>query len=220
MRKELEEKLYQKYPDLLSRKDRESDPYNHGSLMAFGFDHGDGWYTIMDALFSALTALYHNHGVRVVPQQIKTKFGSLRFYYGAEDDPEVIKQRLRPLHALAYWLWKPVARLWPRWLFSRRSSLRDKPIWYLATLRRRMYRYVMVKRYSWSEECWEPAKPKPVNQAELAGRLAGYVGMAENMSARTCERCGAPGEEVSDGYWVAILCAKCKEPEVKQDVGV
>lgn len=41
MSPELEKQLYEKYPEIFERTNGE---------MPFGFEHGDGWYTIIDAL--------------------------------------------------------------------------------------------------------------------------------------------------------------------------
>ena len=42
--------------------------------------------------------------------------------------------------------------------------------------------------------------------------VAGLVAMAEAMSGRTCEKCGAPGRnEPRRGRWWSTLCEKCKD---------
>ena len=40
--------------------------------------------------------------------------------------------------------------------------------------------------------------------------IAGAVALAEDMSYRTCERCGHPGEPSKTG-WIMTLCAACQE---------
>ena len=73
MNKELEKKLVEKYPILYR---------NYGgdmreTCMAWGMSHGDGWYDILDKLSAKLEPF------GIVAEQVKEKFGSLRFYIGA-----------------------------------------------------------------------------------------------------------------------------------------
>ena len=49
--------------------------------MHFGMECGDGWYDLLDDLLSKLDYLSKNSGVQVITDQIKEKFGTLRFYY-------------------------------------------------------------------------------------------------------------------------------------------
>lgn len=70
MKKELELKLVEKYPDLF--KDYGGDIRK--TCMHWGFSHGDGWYDLVDELSSKLAPY------KVVATQVKEKFGGLRFY--------------------------------------------------------------------------------------------------------------------------------------------
>jgi len=77
MRKDLELKLAKKYPNLYQ---------NYGasiykSPMGWGFTCGDGWYDIIDWLSSILEVIGG-----IVAEQVKEKFGSLRFYYSFTND--------------------------------------------------------------------------------------------------------------------------------------
>lgn len=106
MRQELDKALCEKYP--LIFQDRHGDPMS--TLMCFGFEHGDGWYQILDSLCAQIQ--HHidwshknmqwdmdwnqkhpeeQREIRqpvdqVVATQIKEKFGGLRFYYDGGDD--------------------------------------------------------------------------------------------------------------------------------------
>lgn len=75
---ELEQKLFDKYPKIFSKKDEESND----NLMYFGFEHNDGWYWLIDNLCNTIQN-YKNFDSRrsqVVAVQVKEKFGTLRFY--------------------------------------------------------------------------------------------------------------------------------------------
>lgn len=52
------------------------------SLMGFGFECGDGWYDLLADCVRGISKIDVNETVRV--QQVKEKFGSLRFYYQRE----------------------------------------------------------------------------------------------------------------------------------------
>jgi hypothetical protein len=73
MSPELEKKLVDKYPKLFSSK------------QFWGFECGDGWYDILDHLCGSLvTYTYGDEEIYV--DQVKEKFGRLRFYLSKEDD--------------------------------------------------------------------------------------------------------------------------------------
>jgi hypothetical protein len=114
MNKELEQKLVQKYPELL--KEYAGDCRR--TCMAWGFEHADGWYKILDHLFSYLNSLmttdlvinykkdyrdqhkddkdfyekyysYHIKSPQITISQVKEKYGTLTVYYHAEFDDQV-----------------------------------------------------------------------------------------------------------------------------------
>jgi hypothetical protein len=88
MRTELDEALCAKYPKIFANR--------HGdmkeTLMCWGFEHGDGWYQIIDSLCANIQNHidWQNRQEEKVPQvvavQVKEKFGTLRFYYNGGDD--------------------------------------------------------------------------------------------------------------------------------------
>lgn len=51
--------------------------------MCWGFEHGDGWFKIVDDLCSEITHYCKSHAIEI-PEvvQVKEKFGGLRFYIG------------------------------------------------------------------------------------------------------------------------------------------
>ena len=107
MSPELEQKLFAKYPKIF----RDANKSPQETCMCWGLDCGDGWYNLIDVLCCALTYTYttslevsEEDGKRlgiqpysykdgrvmyffkieppqVVADQVKEKFGSLRFYY-------------------------------------------------------------------------------------------------------------------------------------------
>lgn len=81
MREELDKKLVEKYPILY--RDRYKDMIE--TCMCWGFEHGDGWFDIIDKLSEKIENINNlNLGFIIVADQVKEKFGTLRFYYHAE----------------------------------------------------------------------------------------------------------------------------------------
>lgn len=94
MNSELDKKLVEKYPLIFANRYK---PMNE-TAMCWGFDVGDGWYQILDSLCGNIqnyidwknrsaTAGYNNTEPveQVVADQVKEKFGGLRFYYTGGD---------------------------------------------------------------------------------------------------------------------------------------
>ena len=73
MNPDLTQKLLDKYPKLFSNQ------------QFWGFECGDGWYDILDNLCGAISQ-YTYDADEVYVDQIKEKFGRLRFYLSKEDD--------------------------------------------------------------------------------------------------------------------------------------
>lgn len=95
MSPELDKELCEKYPKIFKNRD--------GSIMqtcmAWGFECGDGWYNVIDTLCSEIQHYVdfksrdlseeEKQSFQVVAEQVKEKFGTLRFYfYGGDETVE------------------------------------------------------------------------------------------------------------------------------------
>jgi hypothetical protein len=88
MKQELDALLCEKYPKMMVNR--------HGSemetCMCWGFACGDGWFNLLDILMGNIQSHidWKNRESVVVTQvvldQVKSKFGGLRFYYTGGDD--------------------------------------------------------------------------------------------------------------------------------------
>jgi len=89
MTSELEQKLVKKYPKIL--RDYKGDMMQ--TCMAWGMEHDDGWYKLLDKCMEKLQYfcdLCSKNGeeVQVIANQIKEKYGTLSFYtsvYGGDN---------------------------------------------------------------------------------------------------------------------------------------
>jgi hypothetical protein len=88
MKQELDELLCTKYPKMMVNRNL---PMME-TCMCWGFACGDGWYNILDQLMGNIQHHidWKNKKEEVVAQvtldQVKEKFGTLRFYYTGGDD--------------------------------------------------------------------------------------------------------------------------------------
>ena len=88
MRQELDKLLCEKYPKMMVNRNL---PMTE-TCMCWGFDCGDGWYNILNQLMGNIQHHidWKNRNGEVVPQvtldQVKEKFGTLRFYYTGGDE--------------------------------------------------------------------------------------------------------------------------------------
>ena len=88
MKQELDELLCTKYPKMMVNRNL---PMME-TCMCWGFSCGDGWFNILDQLMGNIQHHidWKNKKEEVVPQvtldQVKEKFGTLRFYYTGGDD--------------------------------------------------------------------------------------------------------------------------------------
>jgi hypothetical protein len=88
MKQELDKLLCEKYPKMMVNR---NSPMTE-TCMCWGFECGDGWYNILNQLMGNIQHHidWKNRNGEVVPQvtldQVKEKFGTLRFYYTGGDD--------------------------------------------------------------------------------------------------------------------------------------
>ena len=97
MKKELQEKLYEKYPKLYRQKDLDA----RVTAMCWGVSCGSGWFNIIDNLSATIQDRvewlngegFHDYrempadhvSVTVEAVQVKEKYGGLRFYVNGSD---------------------------------------------------------------------------------------------------------------------------------------
>jgi hypothetical protein len=94
MNEKLDELLCQRYPKMMVNRNKTAQE----TCMCWGFSCGDGWYNILNQLMSNIQHHIdwkqeqkekYNRGegcTQVTLDQVKEKFGTLRFYYSGGDD--------------------------------------------------------------------------------------------------------------------------------------
>ena len=85
MKKELQDKLFEKYPKIFRQKDL---PMTE-TCMCWGVECGNGWFKIIDLLCEILQwDTDNNHYPQIEATQVKEKFGGLRFYTNGENEQQ------------------------------------------------------------------------------------------------------------------------------------
>jgi len=88
MKKELQDKLFEKYPKIFRQKDLSMKE----TCMCWGIETGNGWYDLIDSLCGVLQFnTEHNRYPQVEAVQVKEKYGTLRFYYRIVSTEESLK---------------------------------------------------------------------------------------------------------------------------------
>ena len=103
MNEELEQQLVEKYPGIL--RDWKGDPRQ--TCMAWGIAIGNGWYELIDNACHDVTELIGKRDVKFIADQIKEKFGGLRFYYHLEKNQTILEwfewKVMNPLMINRFW---------------------------------------------------------------------------------------------------------------------
>lgn len=81
----LEGKLHSDFP-FMKRPVMGTDGTTVNNNYAFGCEVGDGWYELLNELCEKITDIYSHYGAEpdIVIDQVKEKYGGLRFYYHRE----------------------------------------------------------------------------------------------------------------------------------------
>jgi len=95
MKQELDKLLCEKYPKMMVNRNKPMQE----TCMCWGFDCGDGWFNILDQLMGNIQHhidwnnknfekgyTQYKQVTQVTLDQVKEKFGTLRFYYTGGDD--------------------------------------------------------------------------------------------------------------------------------------
>lgn len=146
-----------------------------------------GWYPLLVELDEQLGMLFPNYEI----QQIKEKFGGLRFYWSVNErvtnpaDPEptapTLGDETDPEKATAQNEWERAYEAWDQ----------------------RLARYLETDEGVARQAAFD-------RRSELAAQL---VEAAEQRASVTCELCGSPGQICAPGgsSWYQALCADCSQ---------
>lgn len=181
MKKELDALLCKKYPKIF--RDRHADM--RVTAMCWGFELGDGWFNIIDALCANI----QGH----IDWKRKERLGALRYN-------RALKKALNGDNGAALQKYycgdKPLTPFWKAFWDQKiqedidRKKMREVPAkthQVVATQVKEKFGTLRFYVYGADSE------------------THAMINMAESMSARTCEVCGSPGTQ-NTGGWITTLC--------------
>ena len=171
------------------------------SCMAFGIECGPGWYTLLDELCSALQwDTDYNNYPQVVADQVKEKYGTLRFYFSTEPNLNMYRNRVSKNKLLLF-----VINTW-NGLVS----------WYCHRFQYHFQFKVFGKRIRLLPDVWYHKWSIVTEEDSCYEHMSGMISFAETMSAVICENCGNPGKCNEEGYWISCRCDECRVVENKK----
>lgn len=184
MRKELDEELCKKYPEIF--RDRHGDMTQ--TLMCWGFEHGDGWFNIIDMACAAIKNRLDNNKSNIEFREREMK----RREMAAAGDWSFLEEKI----SNSYYKDKP------HLIDIEKQSYLSPPgdhVWYARPIEKipDVVAVQIKEKYGTLRFYYDGGDDY----------ISGIVAMAENMSARTCEQCGAPGKPRRGG-WIRTLCDK------------
>ena len=177
MKKELDEALCAKYPEIF--RDRHGDMRE--TAMCWGFNCGDGWYNIIDATCDVIQNHIDNHNRHIEflkkwNEEIqKAHAGDWSFLY---EKWQSEKERL--------WLEENLEKEKKKYLIDLREIPEPFPQVVASQIKEK---YGTLRFYYYGGDDY----------------VDGVVAMAEYLSGLTCETCGAPGKSRGGG-WIRTLC--------------
>lgn len=193
MSPELQNKLYEKYPKLFAQRNLPMSL----TAMCWGFECGDGWYTILDKLCGRIQS-YVDHKreyrarelrhLRAIKRAVKgDKTALIKFHtYKGEVTDYTLKMVEADIADAMVGKERYVRGLTPVVPKIQAVQVKEK----FGTLR-------FYTNYS-------------------NDYIDGLIAMAESMSANTCEKCGKPGKLNGLG-WVYVACEEHTEVQDKDD---
>lgn len=193
MTKQLQEKLYQDFPDLFQNK---SLPMSK-SCMYWGVDVDDGWEPIIRQMCNSLAYVMDKYDVKVVFDQIKEKFGTLTVYHHTVYGKSWKHKKCYVLNFIEsicrkFRFWKK-AQIVANYRFGKEWSLNGK-------------NKIPYSRNGWSDYSRKMNAAKGVDEL-----VQDIISHARKASEIVCENCGITGADQNSRGWIKTLCEECKQ---------
>lgn len=188
MKEQLEKPLMEKYNDIFQNRTK---PMSQ-TCMCWGLECGDGWYSILDYLCGNLQQIKKEYDVQVIADQVKEKYGGLRFYYHLDFGKR--------------WTYKP--RFIKRYIFNFLNKIQNFKCFRVDFSEE----YYLDGKKTTKERKGNWSTNKQINAYNCVTNLVDYyINVSENMCDITCEECGITGATQNQGGWISTLCDKCRE---------
>ena len=178
MKEELDKKLCEKYPKIFAGRNGDV----HETAMCWGFEHGDGWYDLIDVLCANIQ---HHIDRRAEERELAVRFNVMKM--DIENDNwglfDQTYNNPQGAHRESY-----IKRIRE----AKEQEIKDLVPQVVA---------VQVKEKFGSLRFYYDGGDEYIRA---------LVNFAESMSGRICEKCGSPGK-TRGGGWVRTLCDEHEE---------
>lgn len=158
-----------------------------------------GWYPLVIELDQKLAEIEPNYTLH----QVKEKFGTLRYYIGFPD--------LQPQCCIDLEAEQPVkGPINPRWRLKDQTRTAEEQYtldkWFYET----RLPHFETPEHAEQDDALEPERER---RRELSKKMEEIIREYEDLSAKTCEICGADAELLARRYWYKTLCPTCAEKD-------
>jgi hypothetical protein len=159
---------------------------------------GPGWYPFIIELDRKLAEIAPDYQLH----QVKEKFGTLRYYIGF---PEIKAQCCIDIEAT-----QPVeGAVSPYWVKEGSRTAKEQ-----YELDKWFYKKFLPHLASEEhDQQFLALEPERQRQREQSEQMEKIIQEYEDISARTCEKCGQSGETLVNNYWYRTLCSTCAETQ-------
>jgi len=183
MKQELDKQLCDKYPKIFVNRHADM----RATAMCWGFEHGPGWYNIIDRLCALIQGR--------IDYSRKERARVLRYN-------RVLKRALNgDVAALERYYMYPGNKKWTKWAEERTAEDLSKPVF--KTVPEAVPQVV-------AEQVKEKFGGLRFYYRGGDDVIDGMLQMAESMSYVTCEECGSPAKSTTDG-WIVTNCQSCND---------
>lgn len=198
MTPELQNKLYEKYPDLFKDKDL---PMSE-TCMCWGIDVGDGWYHILDNMCERISQVQEQYDVKVKFTQVKEKYATLRVYH---DYTLGDSWTYTPIS-----FWETFNTVWNRYLRPFDNIFGNSVNNYYRNIRK-SYNKFKGESIIWNNRNGIQGGNKVYAIDVVDNIIDDIIHTAELMTEFTCESCGVTGATINEkGIWKSCRCEKCR----------
>lgn len=159
-----------------------------------------GWYPLVIELDQKLAEIYPDYQLH----QVKEKFGTLRYYVGFPDLKTQLEIEMKETQPIP-------GTINPRWL---RTSDGERTAQQQYELDKWYYeKYLPMFDSEEYLQQYEELEPERQRRVELSKKMEETIQEYENLSAVTCELCGADAQVLARSYWYKTLCPTCADKE-------
>jgi len=216
MKEELENIIFSKFPDMFEERKL---PMTQ-TCMCWGLEAPTGWFYLIYGLCSELDRLGKEYDFTVVAEQVKEKYGTLRFYHRVANGKSWVYKPLK-LNMFLNNSWNKFDDL----LYKLCRKLKIKHFTRHIHLKRGLWFYNGQRYINRTfQNGWEGFGKTDISDYVNA-RISYITNKYESLSGKICYACGTIGTYDNPmgkpgGTWVSYICKNCHTEHTKDKMGI